>query len=808
MTSWERSPKVQAESRLVVLLHGALPALNQMVRILLLLLSLTVSGVAQTSIQIPDFEEGLPGWKLWTRESGKGTLSLDAKGKHDGKNSARIDYQGEKDWSLEPAGRTNVVTGDIFELSGWVKLIVPDRANLILCVSTWDSQGRVQSWDFGARSASESCDWAQLKSRFIIPPGVAQIQVRVMGDGTAQAWISGISLVKEESLADRRRKDLPASFTVENPTLTVTLNSADATLSVFDKRTKQTYAQKAALAPARLLDASVTGSRIDFTLLDFLSGLTLKAALNLDAAKPEFILELDAKGDLPASVRYPGPLLSRPGDFLVVPLNEGISYPVDDPTMPAMQLPAYGGHGICMAFWGVTDGKSGQMAIIETPDDASIRIERNDGRLDIAPMWEPQKGQFGYPRRLRYVFFDDGGYVAMAKRYRAYAQQIGLFKTLEQKRKENPNVDLLIGAVNVWCWERNPVPLVKEMQAAGIDHILWSDAQNPDTLKELNDLGVLTSRYDIYQDVMNPAMFPLLTEHSNEWPVAAWPDDIVIDSHGHWTHGWEIKGKDGKMYPCGVLSDVESLKYARPRIIEDLATHPYRCRFIDTTTASSWREDYSFRHPMTRTQCREARMQLLNYVSGESKLVTGSETGHDASVPYLDYFEGMMSIAPYRVPDSGRDMQRIWNDVPENVAKFQVGYAYRLPLWELVYHDCVVAQWYWGDYNNKLPAIWDKRDLFNVLYATPPMFMFDHDLWEKNKDRFVQSYKNIAPTVRAVGYSEMTVHRFLTPDRSVQQSTFANGTAVTVNFGGQPYHLPDGALLAPGSFRVDQSAAK
>ncbi len=37
--------------------------------------------------------------------------------------------------------------------------------------------------------------------------------------------------------------------------------------------------------------------------------------------------------------------------------------------------------------------------------------------------------------------------------------------------------------------------------------------------------------------------------------------------------------------------------------------------------------------------------------------------------------------------------------------------TYRLLLWELVYHDCVVAQWYWGDYNNKLPAVWDRRDL-------------------------------------------------------------------------------------------------
>ena len=70
-----------------------------------------------------------------------------------------------------------------------------------------------------------------------------------------------------------------------------------------------------------------------------------------------------------------------------------------------MRLIAYGGHGICMSFWGVTSGESGQMAIIETPDDAAIMIDRPTGNLSIAPEWDSEKGQFGYPRRLRYVFF-------------------------------------------------------------------------------------------------------------------------------------------------------------------------------------------------------------------------------------------------------------------------------------------------------------------------------------------------------------------------------------------------------------------
>jgi hypothetical protein len=151
-------------------------------------------------------------------------------------------------------------------------------------------------------------------------------------------------------------------------------------------------------------------------------------------------------------------------------------------------------------------------------------------------------------------------------------------------------------------------------------------------------------------------------------------------------------------------------------------------------------------------------------------------------------------------------MERIWNDVPGPVAKFQLGQKYRLPLWELVFHDCVVADWYWGDYNNKLPALWNKRDLFNVLYGTPPMFMFERDSWEKNKARFVQSYKNTYACVRAAGYSEMTSHRYLTADRDVQQTSFANGTTVTVNFGDVPYHLPDATVVEPGGFRGTSAA--
>ena len=267
-----------------------------------------------------------------------------------------------------------------------------------------------------------------------------------------------------------------------------------------------------------------------------------------------------------------------------------------------------------------------------------------------------------------------------------------------------------------------------------------------------------------------------------------------------------MEGKQNDGYDCAVLCDRRAPAYAARRIPDELAPHPYRCRFIDTTTAAPWQECYDTKHPMTRTESKVWKMKLLDDVSHDSQLVTGCETGHDAAVPFLHYFEGMMSLVPYRVPDAGRDMARIWTNAPEAVVKFQLGHQYRLPLWEQVYHDCVVAQWYWGDYNNKLPMLWDIRDLFNVLYGVPPMFMFNHDLWEENKLRFVQSYRNTCPLVRRVGYSEMTDHRFLTPDRIVQQTAFANGVTVTVNFGTSAYHFPDGASLEPLSSLVKSMA--
>ncbi len=268
---------------------------------------------------------------------------------------------------------------------------------------------------------------------------------------------------------------------ITNKVLEVTFKTTDTTLSALNRRTGKKWVQKATVGRV-VLDARKTADGLSLRLLEPSSMLNIDVSIRLEAGQSELIVELTGKGGLAKTIQFPHPFITGKGTYLVMPVNEGISYPVDDKSLSPMWYHLYGGHGLCMPWYGVTDGQQGIMTIVETPDDAAVRVTRLDGFLCLAPEWQSQKGKLGPTRKLRYIFFDRGGHVAMCKRYRSYAKQTGLLKTLEQKRRENSNVDLLIGAVNVWCWERDSLSIVKEMKSLGIERILWSNRRSPDVI--------------------------------------------------------------------------------------------------------------------------------------------------------------------------------------------------------------------------------------------------------------------------------------------------------------------------------------
>ncbi len=587
-----------------------------------------------------------------------------------------------------------------------------------------------------------------------------------------------------------------------NSLISVTFDTDSALFTVTDLRNGLVYEQDGSFGVPVLTEsqAGADGASMTASLWDGYTQLQLQLHAVTPPGVPEVRCEIASTGPLEASwLPYPAPFASQAGDFLVVPLGEGIMYPADDTSVEEQDFALHCGWKMSMPWCGLCRGENGPgaMTIIETPDDACLMMNRaSSGRLEVRPVWFASRGDFSYTRTLRYVFTTAGGYVSQAKRYRQHAQETGLFKSLAEKRAENPNVDLLIGAANVWTlggdWDT--VATTKELQSLGMERILYSAGYWPATIPTLNAMpGVLTGIYDIYQDVWPPDQ-PSWAAHEG------WPEDLVWGPDLQPVQGWVIIDGDNS-YPGGVVCTKQQIAHAQARIPADLAATPYRARFIDTTCASPWRECYNPDHPVSRSEDRSWRMELLRYTSEDMGMVTGTESGIDPSVPYTDYYEGMLSLGPYRVPNAGYNMWDYAPPTPE-LLKYQVGPYYRVPLWELVYHDCTVAMWYWGDSSNKIPEVWDQRDLINVLYGTPPLFMMTPEILSTYKTRFVQSYRATCPAARTLGYEQMVSHEFLTQDHTLQRSTWANGTTITVNFADTAQALPEGGTIGPKAYVV------
>ena len=143
-----------------------------------------------------------------------------------------------------------------------------------------------------------------------------------------------------------------------------------------------------------------------------------------------------------------------------------------------------------------------------------------------------------------------------------------------------------------------------------------------------------------------------------------------------------------------------------------------------------------------------------------------------------------------------------------------------MPLWELVFHDCIVSTWYWGDASDFLlqaaPEVTPKKDAFNILYGTIPLLWANREgSWRTHRDVFLRTYRNTCKLHEAIAGAEMLSHEFVTPDRAVQRTRFSDGTEVIVNFGqtpyaaelaGKKYVLPQNGFAAKGP-RIEQSLA-
>jgi hypothetical protein len=446
-----------------------------------------------------------------------------------------------------------------------------------------------------------------------------------------------------------------------------------------------------------------------------------------------------------------------------------------------------------MSWWGFEKGKSAMMVIIETPDDAAYQFDHPaSGPTIIGPRWLATLGKFGYRRTVRMCFFENGNYVTMAKHYRQYVMDTGLFVSLKEKIARTPMVADMIGipqtrvgilhnqstnsdrysATNhyeLFTFDQRAQQL-RDLKAAGIDKTLvfvsgWAhlgyDRQHPDALpppeaaggwdgmKRLADtcheLGYPFILHDQYRDYYTdaPSYNPdfAIHEETANLPAIA----FAGSRFGDWKEGQIPFMRHWDGGPQSYLNSRFQLGHLEKnyQLMFDHGVHPDGI-YIDVIGYVPPDEDFNPEHPTTRSEAMRGHADLMNW-AGHNLGLTATEAGADWVIPFTDC-----------VNQSGG-----------------LGRTIPIPLYQLVYHDAVLISY------GEARRGGHNQLLLGCLCGGVPELPVN--LGAVSKDS-LDLMKKMAALNKRVGLLEMTNHEFLDANRRQERTTYSDGTAVTVDW--------------------------
>ena len=523
-------------------------------------------------------------------------------------------------------------------------------------------------------------------------------------------------------------------------------------------------------------------------------GLELTLVLAIECATGDLVVTVDGKirGARLRQLHWPGHVVFDDPHALesVLPFMQGVLLPGDWASEIAGKECVAQGRELYMPWWGQRRGNAGYLAVLETDADAGLTLHHPPGGpTRICPRWDGSLGDVGYPRVLRYSFFDRCDYVSLCKHYRQHVIRRGAFVSLRQKIEASPKVAGLIGSPVVHtsiAHEVHPesryhkaeapeknracVPFrtlagqLEELQGKGVDRAYvhldgWGvhgyDSHHPDYLppnrqaggwrglRELTEtchrLGYLLALHDQYRDYYHNA--PSFD-----------PENAIRDADGeipHWAiwYGGPQSVLCTRLAPAYVLRNHQALQ--EHGICVDGS-------YLDVFAVVQPDECFHPAHRMTRQDCMELRAQCFAIIR-ELEGIVSSEEPVDFAIPHLHLVHhGPYATVGWVLKDDA--------DLPA------------VPLWNLVYHDALLLPWPAGDKPGGFgipPG--DSPAGYAALNGGMPYLSLNPSRRE------VTRAKRICKLHTRVALEEMVNHEFLNANRTQQRATFADGSVVTAD---------------------------
>ena len=355
------------------------------------------------------------------------------------------------------------------------------------------------------------------------------------------------------------------------------------------------------------------------------------------------------------------------------------------------------------------------------------------------------------------------------------------------------------------------VKLLERFAKNGLDRLWlgadsWQDGfRHPTAVAKARELGYLVGPYDSYHSIHHP-------NEENTWETAQFDLSLyesggIVNADGTKSGGFKKKGYH--------LSPLVAQPYVEDRVNGILTQMPtdFNSWFIDCDAYGELFDDYSPSHPATQLDDMNARLTRMAWIRDTHAMVVGSEGGSAYAAGTIHFAHGMMSpVIGWSDPDmkdkaSPYYIGGYWppeapaihvKQVPLKEHYFYLYYdpRFRLPLYQIVFHDSVVTTHHWGYSSLKFTNAVETVALLELLYNVPPLYHLNTARFAKHKDWIKQHYAFFSPLHRQIGGKAMTDFEWLTEDKLVQRTMFADTVEMFANFGTEPFE--DKKVVVPG----------
>ncbi len=338
---------------------------------------------------------------------------------------------------------------------------------------------------------------------------------------------------------------------------------------------------------------------------------------------------------------------------------------------------------------------------------------------------------------------------------------------------------------------------LKTLQDAGLQRLLltlgegWEGGLwHPEAIQAGVNAGYLMAPYDSYETALSSSENP-------DWTTAhlgskAYRDCAIVLKDGKLKTGFQQSGHytDPR---C-----VRPLLEARVKAVQ--AKTGFNAWFLDAYATSMVFDSYRDGASMTQAQNAEGNINASRWINTALKLPAGSEDGNALTAQGILFAHGMQTpVIGWGDQDMTKDKQSPyyvgnWYP-PEQPAvffktvplkePFRTVYfapAMRLPLYQAVFHGSVITTHHWLFDSLKLSNVQAENTLTQLLYNVPPLYHLSAATLKQRLPLIQRQDRFFRPLHQRLAPQAMIDFRWLTADKQLQQTTFADGTRLVANF--------------------------